>query len=91
MDQLNYMDHRQAWRYFFDVVRPGIWARLSRAERRNVNTAERDYHEKRRDRNGRVIKLGPERVARIMERLAPDIFEVERVVRFCLTPRPPLQ
>ena len=84
MESPDFMDHRQAWRYFFDTVRPGIWAGLSRGDRRDVNTAERDYHERRRDRNGAVIHLGPDRVARLLDRLAPGVFWVEMVVRFGL-------
>lgn len=70
------MDERQAWRDFYDRVRPGIWAGLSRDERRVINTAERDYHGKR----GKM--LGADRVWGILERFAPGMYGFERVVRF---------
>lgn len=77
------MDERAAWRDFYDQVRPGIWASLSRKDRRDVNTAERDFYERRRDgRTGKLIKLGPERVARLLERLAPGVYVIEKTVSF---------
>ena len=70
------MDHRQAWRDFYDNVRPGIWAGLSKNERRDISTAERDYHGKR----GKVLGAG--RVEGLLGRFAPGVYGVERVVRF---------
>lgn len=79
----NIMDERAAWRDFYDQVRPVIWAGLSRKDRRDVNTAERDFYERRRDgRTGKLIKLGPERVARLLERLAPGVYVIEKTVSF---------
>lgn len=77
-----YMDHLAAWRDFYDVVRPGIWAALNAEDRKAVSSAERDYWGKRRYRKGGVIPLGPERVERLLGRLAPGRYGVERVVRF---------
>ena len=77
-----FMDHRQAWRDFFDSVRPAIWARLSRDERRIINTAEADYWGKR----GK--SLGPDRVEGLLGRFAPGVYGVERVVRFWRNPTP---
>lgn len=70
------MDHRAAWRDFFDVVRPGIWGGLSRDERRTINTAERDFWGKR----GKV--LGSDRVEGLLGRFAPGRYVVERRVVF---------
>lgn len=72
----NYMDHRAAWRDFYDRVRPGIWAGLSRNERRDLQTAERDY------KGLRGKALGPDRVERLLEKFAPAVYGSERVVRF---------
>lgn len=72
------MNERQAWRDFFDVVRPDIWAGLSRDERRTINTAERDFHGKR----GKV--LGVDRVVGLLGRFAPGRYMVERRVIFRL-------
>ena len=71
-------DERQAWRDFYDRVRPGIWGGLSRNERRDIGTAERDFHGKRLDRHGQPIRLGAARVARLLDRFAPGLYEVEQ-------------
>ena len=76
------MDERQAWRDFYDVVRPGIWGGLSRNERRIINTAEADFWGRRRYRDGKAIRLGPDRVVGLLDRFAPGVYGVERVVRF---------
>lgn len=83
MDDQSMMDHRQAWRHFYDSMRPGIWANLSLNDRRDINTAERDYQERRiNPKTGVAFKLGAERVARLLDRFAPGRYGVERVVRF---------
>lgn len=82
------MDERQAWRDFYDVVRPDIWPGLSRKDRRDVNTAERDFHGRRLDRKGQVIRLGADRVERLLGRLAPGRYVVERRVVFRRAPPP---
>lgn len=76
------MDAKEAWRDFYEKVRPGIWGGLSRNERRDINTAERDYQGLRRRRDGSVVQLGPERVARLLERFAPGRYGVEYRVVF---------
>lgn len=78
----SFLTHLEAWRDFYDHVRPGIWGGLSRGERREINTAERDYHGRRLSRHGRPLVLTPERVERLLERFAPGRYGVERVVRF---------
>ena len=80
--QQDFWDARQAWQDFYEQVRPVIWENLSRNDRRDINTAQRDFLGQRRDRGGAVITLGPERVARLLERFAPGRYRVERVVRF---------
>lgn len=77
------MDERQAWRDFYDVVRPSIWAGLSRDERRTLNTAERDFH----GRRGKG--LGVDRVVGLLERFAPGRYVVERRVVFRVATPPP--
>lgn len=69
-------DHLAAWRDFYDHVRPTIWAGLSRDERRELNTAERDYLGKR----GK--SLGADRVEALLRRFAPGVYGFEKVVRF---------
>lgn len=76
------MDERAAWRDFYDHVRPLIWADLSRKDRDAVFTAERDFLESRKDRDGKPIKLGAARVERLLGRLAPGRYLVERRVVF---------
>ena len=73
---------REAWRDFYDHVRPGIWANLCVKDRRELNTAERDFYEKRRDPKGRPIRLGSDRIERLLLRVAPDVYAVERTVVF---------
>ena len=79
---MNDMDHRAAWRDFYDFVRPGIWAGMSRKDRQAVNTAERDYHERRLDRHGAPVRLGADRVEGLLGLLAPGRYVVERRVVF---------
>lgn len=88
--QQDFLDARQAWQDFYLHVRPVIWDNLSRNYRRDINTAQRDFLGQRRDRGGAVINLGPERVARLLERFAPGRYGVERLVRFWVEePLPP--
>lgn len=82
MENAKHMDAKEAWRDFFDNVRPNIWDGLTRNERRDINTAERDYNGLRRYPNGSAIQLGPERVARLLERFAPGRYGVEYLVIF---------
>lgn len=77
-----YMDSDAAWRDFFENVRPDIWPDLTRNERRDINTAQRDYKGLRKDRGGAVVKLGAERVAKLLERFAPGRYGVDRRVVF---------
>lgn len=76
------MDHRAAWRDFYDLFLPSIWSGLSRKDRQAVNTAERDYWEKRLDRSGQAVRLGVDRVEGLLGRLAPGRYVVERRVVF---------
>lgn len=76
------MNEREAWRDFYDHVRPEIWPTLSRNERRDINTAQRDFQGLRLDRSGATIRLGAERVARLLDRFAPGRYGVERRVFF---------
>lgn len=77
-----FISAREAWADFFEHVRPGIWAGLSRNDRRDIHTAQRDFLGLRKDRHGASVRLGAERVARLLERFAPGRYRVERVVRF---------
>jgi len=77
-----FMDAQEAWADFFEHVRPAIWAGLSRNERRDIDTAQRDFLGLRKDRHGAPVRLGADRVARLLERFAPGRYGVERVVRF---------
>lgn len=82
MSDLVFMDAREAWADFYERVRPDIWDGLTRNERRDISTAQRDYLGLRKDRYGTVVKLGDERVAKMLERFAPGRYGVERRVRF---------
>lgn len=82
MQTSDYMDARAAWADFYEHVRPGIWAGLGRNERRDINTAQRDWLGLRRSRHGTAIQLTEDRVARLLERFASGRYGVERVVRF---------
>lgn len=79
---MEFMDAAQAWAHFYEHVRPAIWAGLTRDERRDINTAQRDYLGLRKDRKGEPVALGADRVARLLDRFAPGKYGVERVVRF---------
>lgn len=78
------MDAAAAWADFYERVRPEIWTDLTRNERRDINTAQRDFLGTRKDKNGVVLKLGAERVATLLERFAPGVYGVERRVVFWL-------
>ena len=77
-----FMDAQEAWADFYERVRPAIWSGLSRNERRDIHTAQRDFLGLRKDRHGATVRLGADRVARLLERFAPGQYGVERVVRF---------
>lgn len=72
------MTPAEAWQDFMVEVWPLVRAGLNRNERREVSTAQRDFEGKRNDRSGKPITLGPERIARLLERFAPGRYRVER-------------
>jgi hypothetical protein len=84
MQETQYMDAAAAWLDFYERVRPDIWAGLTRNERRDINTAQRDYLGLRKGKDGVALKLGAERVATLLERFAPGRYGVERRVVFWL-------
>lgn len=68
----------EAWDDFYQNVRPGIWANLSRTDRDQILKAQRA-------REGRAPrKLGWKRVERILSECAPGRYEVEVRVVFWL-------
>lgn len=83
-----FLDAGQAWQDFYERVRPGIWSALDRNARRDINTAQRDWLGLRKNSAGEVVRLGPERVARLLDRFAPGLYGVERRVVFWRTPPP---
>lgn len=83
-----FMGAQEAWADFYERVRPAIWSSLSRNERRDIHTAQRDFMGLRKDRHGSPIVLGAERVARLLDRFAPGRYGVERVVRFWVVATP---
>ena len=82
MNETKTMNEREAWQDFYEHVRPEIWAGLSRNERRDINTAHRDFKGRRKDRHGAPLVLGAERVARLLDRFAPGRYGVDRRVVF---------
>lgn len=80
--ETQHMDANAAWLDFYERVRPEIWAGLSRDDRRDINTAHRDFLGTRKRKDGVVLKLGAERVATLLERFAPGQYGVERRVVF---------
>lgn len=78
------LDERAAWRDFYDNVLPSIRKGLPRKDQQAVDTAERDFHGLRKNRHGKFYTLGPDRVGRILERLAPGRYVMEKRVVFKL-------
>lgn len=76
------MDESAAWRDFYDNFLPSIRKGLSRKDAQAIDTAERDFHGLRKGPNGKHYALGPDRVGRILSRLAPGRYEVEKRVVF---------
>lgn len=76
------MDERAAWRDFYDNYLPSIRKGLSRKDAQAIDTAERDYHGLRKNAHGKYYSLGPDRVGRMLNRLAPGRYEVEKRVVF---------
>lgn len=76
------MDERAAWRDFYDNYLPSIRKGLGRKDAQAVDTAERDFHGLRMGPNGRCYNLGPDRVGRLLNRLAPGRYEMEKRVVF---------
>jgi len=71
------MDERAAWRDFYDNVLPSIRKGLIRKDAQAIDTAERDFHGLRKKPSGKYYVLGPDRVERILKRLAPGRYEVK--------------
>lgn len=76
------MDERAAWRDFYDNFLPSIRKGLSRKDAQAIDTAERDFHGLRKNKDGKVYVLGPDRVGRMLERMAPGRYEIETRVVF---------
>ena len=73
----------QAWEHFWNEVKPGIWAGLDNKQKNRIINANRDHQGLRKSsRSGRVINLGPERIARILAEFAPGLYRVEKSVVF---------
>jgi hypothetical protein len=72
------MTPAEAWQDFMSAVWPSVRNSMTRNERREISTAQRDFEGKRNDRYGKPISLGPERIARLLERFAPGRYRVER-------------
>lgn len=67
---------RQAWRDFFEYIRePKRWQGLTASQRRRIEDAERDYNETRENKYGLVLRLGADRVKKILTEHAPHRYE----------------
>jgi len=76
------MDHRAAWRDFVDNVLPEIRKDLNRKQLQAIDTAERDFHGRRLKKSGEPYALGVDRVAKLLNDLAPGRYEMEVAVWF---------
>lgn len=72
----------EAWIDFMERVVPGIWKSLNRNERRDINSAQRDFQQKRALPSGKIVVFGPERIARLLDRFAPGQYVMEQTVVF---------
>ena len=70
----------QAWQDFAQNVKPEIWSDLSVSERNGIQQAEKDFENRRIDIRGKPVNLGMRRVKTILEKYAPDRYEIE--IRF---------
>ena len=70
----------QAWQDFAQNVKPAIWGSLTYAERNAIQQAEKDFRNQRIDIRGKPINLGMKRVKDILEKYAPERYDIE--IRF---------
>lgn len=70
----------QAWQDFAQNIKPGIWGNLTYAERNAIQQAEKDFRNQRTDIRGKPVNLGMDRVKRILEKYAPERYDIE--IRF---------
>jgi len=65
----------EVWPHFMENVKPAIWKGLDKRQRTRITNANRDYHGKRKRKDGTVEKLHPQRVKSILLDFAPDVYE----------------
>ncbi len=70
----------QAWQDFAQNIKPGIWGNLTYAERNAIQQAEKDFRNQRIDIRGKPVNLGMKRVKDILEKYAPERYDIE--IRF---------
>lgn len=77
------MTYSEAWRDFYDnyISKPEQWSQLTEPQRRRIKDAERDYHEIRKNKEGRILRLGYDRAKDILSTYAPGRYEfLEQVI-----------
>jgi hypothetical protein len=67
----------EAWEHFNNVVVPLRSIEWSDKDRNRVAQANRDYSGKRVQK-GKTVNLGPERIERILNELAPGLYLFEK-------------
>ncbi len=74
---------REAWAHFVQNVKPEIWDGLTTKERTRISNANRDFHGKRRKKNGEPEILQDRRIKAILSALAPGRYRFIEQVEIC--------
>lgn len=77
MDILN---KEEAWVDFMENVKPLVWSNLTKKEKNTIEQAQKDASNYRKDIRGNPVNLGLVRVKRILEKYAPERYEIQ--IRF---------
>lgn len=75
--------HLEAWQHFYqDFKKSDAWHSLTAAERNQLITADRDSRGERADKYGKPLHLGFKRVAAMLSKYAPGVYEVIEIRGF---------
>ena len=74
------LNKEEAWNDFMENVKPLVWGDLTKKEKNTIQQAQKDVSNYRKDIRGNPVNLGLVRVKRILEKYAPERYEIK--IRF---------
>ena len=73
----------EAWKHFWENVKPTIWTDLDNKQKNRLITAERDSRGLRKDnRSGKALNLGPDRIEKLLTEFADGHYRIEKHIVF---------